>query len=105
MDLLFGNVGQVEGYLKLVGQGHRSKVKVTRSKMFPWTSLHMYICNVCRKMMPKNRLTNTTARNTATWGVSKADAFFLFIFLFISSSRDMQSGDRAFLFASVDPPC
>ncbi len=27
--------------------------------------------------MPKNRLTDTTASNTATWGVSKADAFFL----------------------------
>ncbi len=43
--------------------------------MFPWASLW----NVCWGMMPKNRLTITTARNTATWGVSKADAFFFLL--------------------------
>ena len=63
-DIQTCNLGQ--------GQGHRS-----RSRGQKHFHGHLYICNVCRRMMPKNRLTNTTARNTATWGVPKADAFFL----------------------------
>ena len=60
--------------MKFVGQGHRSNVKVTRSKNVHWD------IPLTSESLAKKKLRNTTGRNT-TWGVFKAYAVSLFIIL------------------------
>ena len=64
---------------KFVDQGHRPKVKVMRSKKFQWV-FQWYVSwrssMISPMELPKNLLTKITVMNTATWGVSKAYAFF-----------------------------
>ncbi len=69
--LEFWHGGQVEGYLGQ-GKGHRSNVKVTRSKNMHWD------IPLTSESLAKKTFRNTTGRNT-TWGVFKACVFFLFI--------------------------
>ena len=49
-----------------LGQGHRSKVKVTRSKGFMGIEMECLL---------ENQLSYITVRNTMMWGVYKAHAF------------------------------
>ena len=56
----------MKGYL---GQGHRSKVKVMRSKNVHWN------IPLTSESLPKKKLRNTTGRNT-TWSFSKCMRFF-----------------------------
>ncbi len=63
-------------YVKSVGQGHRSKVKVTRSK-----NVHNDVPLTSKSLVyiwTKKKLRNRTGRNTA-WGVSKAYVFLCII--------------------------
>ena len=74
-DLNFGiEVKWKDIYVKFVGQGHRSNVKVPRTK-----NVHLDI-PLTSESLAKKKLRNTTGRNT-TWGVFKAYAVSLFIIL------------------------
>ncbi len=71
--LEFRHVGQVEGY---VGQGHRSKVKVTRSKKNVSMDCLLEIIDDFTDGVAEESTHYFAVVNTATWGVSKAYAFF-----------------------------
>ena len=57
-DLNFGMVVKWKDiYVRFVGQGHRSKVKVKRSKNVQWDILLIF------ESLPKKKLRNATGRN------------------------------------------
>ncbi len=67
--LEFWHGHQVEEYL---GQGHRSKVKVTRSKNVPWCVCSIDLWELFSMDLPLKKLSNTTGRNTRNTGMKKA---------------------------------
>ncbi len=70
--LYFWHEGYVEEYL---GQIHRSKVKVRRSK-----NIHLGLSLISHSLvyLPGKKLRNMTGRNSM-WGVFKAFVFFIHV--------------------------